>query len=315
MRILFCHHVGGAWGYITDSMINALRDKGHTVSRWDGQRESWDNFRPDLYCGASGHKQPIPPQRSAKVALHVNPYGPTKIPGINESDDSIRWTLNQRPDAVFGYGHEDDRILWCYWTEKHGIPWVPMPTAGDKVIFHSSDESQKRYDLVYLGGRWQYKGIVIDAYLIPLLRHIKNYKLHGWGEWPPHICSGVLAEDKVCQFLGNGRVGPCISEKHTHEYGIDIPERAFKVALCGTLVVHDAAVAIRRMIPSAIIATNPTQFRDYCIHYSKPENAAERIEITNRQRSEVLSAHTYHHRMSALLSKLGFHDEARAMLA
>jgi len=315
MKVLVCHRPGGAFGYISDSWINALRDKGHTVQRWDGHDHSWHDFSPNLYIGCSGHKQPIPHQRSAKIAIHVNPYGPTKIQGIAESDENIRWTLNQKPDVVFGYGHEDDRILWSYWTQKHDIPWVPMPTAGDKTLFHQSSENDKQYDIVYLGGRWQYKGLIIDAYLIPFLQQSNNYKLHGWGDWPSNICSGILAEDQVNRFLGSGRVGPCISERHTHEYGIDIPERAFKVALCGTLVVHDAVVAIRRMIPSAIIATNPDQFRNYCLHFAKPENAAERIEVTNRQRNEVLEAHTYHHRMATLFAALGFHTEAQQMLS
>lgn len=313
MKVLICHRPGGAFGYISDSWANAFRDKGHIVERWDGHENSWYNFAPDLYIGCSGHKQPIPPKRSAKIAIHVNPYGPTKIPGINESDDNIRWTLNQKPDAVFGYGHEEDRILWSYWTQKHGIPWIPLPTAGDKVIFNNSSESDKIYDIVYLGGRWSYKGLTIDEYLIPVLRQT-NYKLYGWGDWQPGICSGILAEDQASKFLGSGRVGPCISEQHTHGYGIDIPERAFKVALCGTLVVHDAVPQIRRMIPSAIVASNPTQFNEYCVHFSKPENAVERIALANRQRNEVLAAHTYHHRMATLLSGLGFHNDAQQLL-
>ena len=314
MRILFCQRPGGAFGYITDGMINALRDKGHVVSRWDGLENTWHNFSPDLYVGCSGHKQPIPHKHSAKIAIHVNPYGPTQINGINESDANIRWTLIQKPNVVFGYGHKDDRILWSYWTTKHGIEWVPIPTAGDKTIFHNSTESDKVYDIVYLGGRWDYKGLTIDSYLLSFIRQT-NYKLHGWGNWPADVCSGLLADDQVSKFLGSGRVGPCISERHTHEYGIDIPERAFKVALCGTMVIHDAVIAIRRFIPSAIVATNPDQFREYCLYYSNRDNTDERIRIVSKQRDEVLSAHTYHHRMATLFDALGFHEDSKNMVS
>lgn len=313
MRILFCHRPGGAFGYITDGMVNALRSKGHIVARWDGLEDSWRNFGPDIYCGASGHKQPIPPKKNCKIAIHVNPYGPVTIPGINESDENIRWTLAQKPDVVFGYGHEEDRILWTYWTSKHGIEWVPLPTAGDKTIFKVMPGVEKKFDLVYLGGKWAYKGITIDAYLMPLLREKKlSYKLHGWGEWPAGVTSGILAEDQACQFLNSGRIAPCIAEQHTHAHGLDIPERAFKVALCGALIVHDPTLALRRMIPSAIIASNPAQFKEYCYHFNK--NEPERAKLVEKQRQEVLSNHTYHHRLSGLLRSLGFVEEAHNML-
>jgi hypothetical protein len=238
-----------------------------------------------------------------------------QLNGLNENESNIRWTLTQKADAVFGYGHHEDRLLWSYWTERHGIPWVPMPTAGDKTIFKVLPDVVKKFDMVYLGGRWSYKGLTIDSYLMPLINEKKlSYKLHGWGDWPAGVCSGVLAEDQPCRFLNSGKIGPCISEKHTHEHGIDIPERAFKVALCGTLVVHDATIAIRRMIPSAVVSSNPSQFRDYCHHFCDPANEQERAKLATAQRMEVLAAHTYHHRCAGLLSALGFEGEAHHML-
>lgn len=317
MKVLLCNRPGGAFGYITDGWANALRDKGHKVQRYDGNENSWHDFGPDLYIGCSGHKQPIPPRRSnCKIAIHVNPYGPVDIKGINESEQNIRWTLNQKPDCVFGYGHEEDRLLWSYWTQKHGVPWVPMPTAGDRVIFKQTRPlSDRPYDVVYLGGRWAYKGLTIDAYLVPLLeRKEVTYKLHGWGDWQPGLCSGMLAEDKANDFLNMGKVGPCISEQHTHSHGIDIPERAFKIALCGTLVVHDAAVSVKRMIPSALIAHNPEQFQEYIRHFSRVDKQTERMELVAKQRNEVLSAHTYHHRLAGLFTALGMNDDAAKML-
>lgn len=318
MRILMCHRPGGAFGFITDSMINALRDKGHVVQRWDNDESTWRNFDPQLMIGCSGHRQNIPRDRgNCKLALHVNPYGPVNIDGINESNDSISWVIDKKPDVVFGYGHNDDRLLWQYWPDRAGIPWVPMPTAGDRTIFKQViDDNAKQYDLVYLGGHWAYKGKVIDKYLLPILKSNKlSYKLYGWGDWPSGICSGQLADDQACSFLNSGRIGPCISELHTHAYGIDIPERAFKVALCGTLVIHDTTISIRRMIPSAIIANSPKHFADLCNYYSMPEHTAERITLIKKQQSEVLELHTYHHRMATLFRALGLADEALNMVS
>jgi spore maturation protein CgeB len=44
------------------------------------------------------------------------------------------------------------------------------------------------------------------------------------------------------------------------------------------------------------------------------ENDEERIQLVEKQKSEVLAAHTYHHRMHTMLSSLGFDDEAASML-
>lgn len=314
MRVLVCQRPGGAFAYISDGWINALRSKGHKAERWDGREESWFDYCPDLYIGCSGHKQPIPSIRNTKIALHVNPYGPTKIKGIDEHDDTIRWVINQKPDLVFGYGTENDRFLWSYWTQKHGINWIPMPTAGDKTIYKETKEEDKIYDIIYLGGRWPYKALTIDQYLIPALRQSKSFKLCGWGDWPSNMCAGPLAEAEVSEFLGSGRIGPCISEKHTHEYLIDVPERAFKIALSNTLIIHDPALAVKRMIPSAVIAKDSQQFIKYCEYYCTQAAKNERIELTRQQRNEVLMSHTYHHRMSIMLRELGYNKEAADMV-
>lgn len=312
MRVLFCHRPGGAFGYITDGMINAFKDKGHTTRRWDGKIESWNTFDPDIYIGCSGHKQPIPRNRSAKIAIHVNPYGPVKIDGINESLDNINWVVDQKPDAVFGYGFESDRVFWSDWYNKHGIPWVPTPTAGDKTLFHDRNQ-EDHYDIVYLGGRWSYKGLTIDSFLIPLLRTegIK-FKLHGWGDWPNGFCDGILPEDKVVQFLNSGKIGPCVSERHTQKHGIDVPERVWKLALCGTASVHDCVPTLKENFDNAVIAKDPSDFKERCINLI--EDDAERCNIAINQMNEVLEKHTYHHRMANILEALGYSSEAQDML-
>jgi len=313
VKVLLCSRPGGAFGYITDGWLNALHDRGHSVRRWDGIENSWADFAPDLYIGCSGHKQPILHNRNCKIAIHVNPHGPVNIDGINESQDNIKWTLNQNPDVVFGYGHEDDRLIWSDWTAEYNIPWVPMACAGDRILFNQIQPNDRPFDLIYLGGRWAYKAQTIDSYLLPVLKNKEiKYSVRGWGDWPSGVCDGILPEDGANQFLNSGRIGPCIAEMHTHQYGIDVPERAFKLALCGTLVIHDAVPIMKRFIPSAIVAQNPKNFAELCLHYIQNED--ERLEMVNKQKAEVLAVHTYHHRIQTLLLALGFVDEAKGML-
>lgn len=314
MRVLFCHRVGGAWGFITDGMINALRDVGCVVERWNGQQDSWHNFNPDVYCGASGHQQPIPKDRRCKVALHVNPYGPEKIePKINETQFTINWVKSIKPDVVFGYGHETDRNLWSFW-DKEGMPWVPLATAGDATIYNVGNGNHDQCDIAYVGGRWPYKARNMDAYLLPVLRDKTiTHKVYGWGDWPNNLCSGSIENNGVASLLANCRIAPCISEPHTITSGIDLPERVFKAALSGAVIVHDPALGLDRYLPHAIIASNPKVF-----HYEIKSLLLDHSwlpKIAEQQRQDVLVAHTYHHRMATLMTALGFNDVANILLS
>jgi hypothetical protein len=314
MRVLFCDPPGGAFTFITQGMINALRDAGCVAERWDGKISSWDNFAPDLYCGASGHRQNLPNTRQCQVALHVNPHGPTKIePNINESIDSIEWVVNMRPDVVFGYGHESDRHLWSYWHKHHGIMWVPMATAGDATAFFRRNEHPK-YDIGYVGGRWPYKAKNIDTFLLPVLRDKTiSRKVCGWGTWPNGLCSGHIEDHEVPTLLSSCKVAPCISEPHTLVTGIDLPERVFKAALSGAVVVHDPALGVDRYIPSIIVGNNPEDFHTKISELVRMDADDLRC-IADKQFREVLAAHTYHHRMATLMKALFQNNAADQLL-
>jgi hypothetical protein len=302
-KVLVCHRPGGAFAYISDGWINALNDSGHVARRWSGNVADWKEFDPDLYIGCSGHRQSVPSTRRAKVAIHVNPYGPIDIPGIMESQDSINWVKSIKSDAVFGYAHESDRDMWSYWTLRHGIPFVPMATAGDLTLYRDTG-AQRTVDVVYVGGRWGYKAKTIDNFLFPVLREQK-YKLAGWGDWPQWVGARPIDDGGVNAFFNAGRVAPCISELHTHTHGIDLPERMWKTALAGCLPVHDSAKDLKRYLPSVPIADSPEMFSDLIWHYVKNED--ERKALVAKLKVELFEGgHTYHHRIAGLLSVLGF---------
>jgi hypothetical protein len=316
-KILLTNRPGGAWGYITDGFANALKDKGHIVRRYDNQIQSWLSFQPDLYIGCSGHKQQMPEKHNAKIAIHVNPLGPIEIPGINENQQTVEWTLAQNPDVVFGYGFEQDKIYWDYWISKHNVKWVPLPTAGDKTLFKDL-QKQRDLDVVYLGGRWAYKSLTIDSFLLPIIRRpdLKS-ELYGWGDWPSGVSKGLLPEAQVVEFLNRGLVGPCISEQHTQKFGIDLPERVWKLALCGVLAVHDPVPTMKTIFDAAhiLMAANEKEYNDIISFYCDPLRKEERYLRAETQKQHVLNAHTYHHRLSDLFKSLGWVDEAAAMLA
>ena len=316
MKILMVRRVNGAFGYITDGMVNALRSKGHTVLRYDNDVKTWENFDPDLYIGCSGHRENVPPgDKRAKVAIHVNPYGPIQIPGgINESDETITWVRRQKPDVVFGYGFDEDSILWNYWHQRASVRWVPMPTAADATIFSDLGKPREN-DIIYLGGRWPYKSKTIDNFLLPVLNSYRGkWKLHGWGAWPDGISSGELLQDQVNDFYNTGRLAPCISEIHTHTHNIDIPERVFKACLAGCLPIHDSVPILARLIPGLPVARDATDFMSLHMHYLSPSSIKEVSEKAAKLRDFVLKNHTYHVRLSRLLHSMGFVTESTEML-
>lgn len=317
MKVLICHRPGGAFAYISDAWISALSMVPDIqVQRWDGKPESWNSFKPDLYMGCSGHRQPIPGKSKrdgCKIAIHVNPYGPTQVqPNINEQPEAIKWVKNQEPDAVYGYGLEKDRPYWSWW-DRDGITWVPMACAGDATQFNPLNGNHEK-DVVYLGGRWDYKAKSIDPYLLPVLRdrHL-SHTLHGWGKWPSDLAVTQATDPQVPGILASAKVGPCIAEPHTIRYGIDIPERVFKIALSGTIAVHDPAAHLQKVLESVPVANSPADYHDK-IRSIAAKNPEALVTKARKQYKEVFGAHTYHHRLAGLFKALGFNGESRAML-
>ena len=316
MRVLICHRPDGAFGYITDAWINCLSMVPEIeVKRWDGRLGSWDNFKPDLHMGCSGHRQPIPEKakrKGCKVAIHANPYGPINVqPNINERPEAIKWVKDQEPDAVYGYGLEKDRKYWSWW-DRDGIPWVPMACAGDATKFNPHNGNHEK-DVVYLGGRWDYKAKSIDPYLLPVLRDRGlSCVVHGWGTWPSDLVVSRVPEASVPAILASAKVGPCIAEPHTIRYGIDVPERVFKIALSGTVAIHDPAADFKNVLKSVPVATSPSDYHEKIrsLVGSKPEAITAKAR---KQYKEVFGAHTYHHRLAGLFRTLGFNSESRSL--
>lgn len=312
MKILLPAFVGGAFGHITNSWMSALQHAGFTVARYSNSLRDWDAFDPDLYIGCSGHRQNIPVARRSMVAIHVNPYGREPVPGIDESTEAIEWVRRQSPDIVFGYGFEIHRKYWSNWEEKLNIPWVPMPTAADYCQY-SDLKGNRPFDVVYLGGKWAYKSKTMDMYLMPLLQSAGlKYRVAGWGDWPPEMSVKELALGEENAFFNTGKIGPCMSEPHTHTYGIDMPERAFKLALAGVLYIHDAKAAISQVLEASVAASDPDEYIRLHRHFINMPD--KRDSLAQSQKLEILSSHTYHHRLANLLYNCGYTAESQRLV-
>lgn len=317
MRVMVVKPQGGAFLYIARGFINSFNDSGMEAKFWDGDDNSFYEFNPDLYIGCSGHRQQVPPNWNGKKAIHVNPFGKRLEPmfgvDINETRDAINWTLNQNPDVVFGYGLDSDSsTYWNSWTKY--VPFVGCPTAGDVTEYYP-DKIEVDYKVAFLGGRWGYKGNNINKWLVPVIDKMGDkISIKGWGGWQGvKQYSGVLPDDDSGrQFLSSALVCPCICEPHTTIYGIDIPERFFKVALCGSLPIIDVVSGFDRYCNDYVMASNVDEYYNLILNYScNPDYIYEGRNIANKIRNEVLNKHTYHHRMRSICYNIGFSDAVK----
>lgn len=317
MKVLVVKPSGGAFDYITQAFINAFNDVGIEAKYWKNDQKEFNDFNPDLYIGCSGHRQVIPKNRKSKVAIHVNPFGDKLEPlfgvDINEPKHAIDWTLSQNPDIVFGYGiQEDGNTFWRNWN-KH-TKFVGVPTAGDATIYYP-DAKDSSYSVAFLGGRWGYKGNNINKWLLPSINKLGDkISIMGWGGWQgvKQYKGSLSQSDSGRVFLSSALVGPCVCEPHTTKYGIDIPERFFKVALCGSLPIMDNIVGFNRYCDKFVMANNPDDYYNKILNYSSnPDYIEEGKKLAKSIRQEVLSKHTYHHRMKNLCESLGFVDAVK----
>lgn len=320
MKILTCDPAG-AFSYILNGINSALRLAGNNVDRVIGKAVP-DTF--DLYIGCSGWRQTIPAKnkRAGKVGIHVNPYGIKRVGGvdggpiIDESQDAIKWTLAQNPDFVFCYCSDTfTNEYFGYWTTKHGIPVVGMPTAADITIYKPRNaEDRFKCEIGWVGGRWPYKAIMMDKYLSPLFS--KKCLIYGWGKsWPnkPGFHNVMLPDVEVSTLFSSAKICPSVSESHTSVHPIDVPERVFKVPAAGGFTIHTPSPAIKDLFGDTIpMAKNVTEWLELINHYLSHDNL--RIDLAKKQRKLILDKHTYFDRCVGIAKIINNNDLVNKLL-
>lgn len=313
MRILTFAPDGGAAFYIIKGYINAFTYLGHEICTWDGNIETWKNFKPDLYIGCSGWRQAIPKNNKCKIIIHVNPWGSKRIdkkqgwPDINEPRAAINWVIEQNPDFVFGYAQ--GQLLdwyWNFWIEKAGIPVIGLPTAADSTMFKYK-RTPSKHMISFIGGRWPYKAMSFGKWLDPIFKQHKNHIIYGWGGWQGtgFNYKGSIEDNKVAAIFNSSKICPAISEPHTHDYGIDIPERIFKTGLCSCLTITDKInniVEYELTQDTFPMAKTPDEMLSLVERYLSDER--ERINLSKEQANIIEKSHTYIKRAEKILRML-----------
>jgi hypothetical protein len=280
-----------------------------------GDHNTWSTHNPDIYIGCSGWRQKLPNGHKANVAIHVNPYcdGILQVPGgpqINERPGAIEWAISQKPKFVFGYGLQDDMYQWWYkWKRDHGIDVIGMPNAADVTLYKpGSPNPALACDVGWVGGYWGYKAINLDKYIVPVARKFKTI----WFGWsgPKDLWKGQAKQEQICSLFHSAKICPCVVEPHTTKYGIDIPERIFKVAASGALAISDPVHGIERFFSKDTLplASDPDHYMQLCEMYIK-KDAAARKQQAGLLRKAVLRDHTYYNRVRTFLYSFGYYEQ------
>jgi hypothetical protein len=321
VNILIANTKSGAFFEIATGWKNAFKAGGHQAALWDGTERTWKKYRPDIYiaCSSWESKRSLVALRrlhNTKLVVHVDPYSKEKIqvpggPPIGARQEHIKWTVRQEPDFVFGYGlQEDMERYWIHWRQKHGLKIVGMPNAADSTIYKPRPaDPNLACEIGWVGGYWKYKALNMDKYLIPVVRTLDTV----WFGWsgPKGIWNGKASQEQVIRLFNSAKVCPCIVEPHTTRYGIDVPERMFKVSACGALAVLDPFIGVERYFSkdSIVMARSPQEYLDLCKKYVAMKKEERRAQAKKMQKA-VLLKHTYLNRVQTFLNQLGFSDEA-----
>lgn len=323
MKILSCNPKGSAFHYILKGIEDAFVALGHQFIRWDGRTEVLKNYQPDLYLGCSGWRQDLPKwcrdMYGTKIAIHANPYGTVKLiplkgePNINEPQGAIDWVLKQNPDAVYCYANDlDISRMWNFWEERHGLLVIPMPTAGNSIIHQPVVKDPKfKCQIGFIGGYWPYKAMNIKKYVTPVINAF-TAQVYGWGGWSHSKYKGTIKDQDVNKLFSSALICPSVVEPHTTRYGIDVPERMWKVPLGGGMTILDPFSGVENYVDTDVfpIAQDPQDYFRLIKYYLVKHE--ERASLALAQRQYVLENHTYFHRISRMLNDLGFIDEAEA---
>lgn len=304
MNILTCNPDGGAFTYILTGINSALKLAGNQVTRVT-TKDVPPSF--DLYLGCSGWRQRIPEKRTGAVGIHVNPYGPKKVgsvdggPIIDESTEAIKWVIAQKPDFVYCYCTETFiPDYYGYWTSKHGIPVVPMPTAADITIYKPHPpEARFECEIGWVGGRWPYKAIMMDRYLVPLF--VRKCLIFGWANTWGNNRS--ITDADVPTLFSSAKICPSVSESHTVHHPIDVPERVHKVMASGGFTIHTPSPAIPDMFGDVVpMAKDVQHWLDLVTYFLIHED--ERKQLAQKQRKLSLEKHTYFDRCQGIAKVL-----------
>lgn len=332
LKILISSDGPHAMYFIRLGIARAMTACGHEVVMWDTSRiptnDIFDDFEPHIFIGQTYNVDrvlynAIQERPHLKVVMKGSDWGemmeqiPLKefpVLTVREDEKEIILKMKEelnKPNYLEIHYHEDYiQKTHGYWI-KNGVPVVSQLSGADLFEFHNG-KYDKRFasDLTFIGGYWGYKAKVLDKYLLELCRQNKyNIRIFGNSRWPTPAYCGLIEEKYTKDVLASAKICPNLHEPHSQVYGYDIIERPFKLLSNRCFVISDYVEGLVKLLPNAMVyVKTPEEFFEKVEYYLS--NMSEAIPYIENGYEEVMSKHTYFHRVKDIFDRLGLEQEA-----
>jgi len=336
---IYCEISDGASTWVRTGWKNVFENCGHNFIFFREHSNVFDLFnklgRPDILIATTYNfnnslfkltkKYP-----ETKVILFGSAFGPllkeidlSQYPidyAKQQEKDLIKRLKNEtgKPDFIFIHTPDFfvDKILGG-WEEEYKIPVYGIMNAADPHVYFSVSEKSNRYtcDIGYVGGYWPYKARSLDKYISRLCNEKLfdlNIKIFGNG-WnlPQHLGNLNFGDDNL--LFNNSKICINISEEHSYIFP-DFIERLFKCPIANGFLISDNVKDIERIYPNGELPVFKTYEEMIGLIDFYLKNDEERNNLLNKQKTAILSSHTYYHRINKMLTLLNLEDEANNIL-
>lgn len=291
----------------------------------------FDKVEPDIFIGQLYNLDEatikcINNRPHMKVALRAGEWGDFETdPKFNilqstqkDIDNAKKLVGNGGLNFVYThYEQESVNKTHSHFVNKIGVEAHGITLCADVFSYLGGKVDESLVcDIGFVGGYWNYKGQIIDQYLLPLFYPVGKYNIkifgnQGWNGVNQYC--GHIAENSVKDLFVSAKICPNLSEPHAHEYGIEVNERGFKVLAAGGFCIGDNVASHKRIFGDGMVfADSPEDFKEKIDYYLA--NPEESVKIANRGQLLVLKNHTSYHRAAQFLSLFGYEKESKSIL-
>lgn len=325
---------GGAHSWQRLGLARAFTACGHNVIIWDTNKESeydcFDLHNPDLLISQTYNLTDalincITENPAIKVIMKASDWGsiseevskkyPILASNKKEVLNLIRLReLTGKPDGLFIH-YPENRLeeTHGYWI-KEGFNVFSDLNAAD-IFEYTNGEAKEEYkcDIGYVGGNWGYKSLVLNPYILPLCENF-DYKIKIFGNgWTIPQAMGFLPKGQEKDFYSSAKINLCLHEPHSHDYGYDITEKFFKLAINKAFCVCDYVEGLSNLYPKCLnFYKTPKIFQNFIkgmLNNWDEYDSFRKVNIDNAY-SETLSNHTYFDRAANIFNNLDMKEEA-----
>jgi hypothetical protein len=207
-------------------------------------------------------------------------------------------------DALFSVFVADHFRAVCPEWRQAGIPYLEW-CSGFNPLIHWPQARPRDLDFFMVAGYEPDRVQVAADYLEPIFR--RHFGLWAGPRW--RFGAGPLDPPRTRAFYARARIAINPLHRAIVAKAMDISQRTFAAAACGTFVLTDQTPVTERFFAAdeIVATTGPREFQEAFEHFvARP---AERSSYARRALLRVFAQHTYFHRIHDLLAFVAEHGD------